>query len=134
MGIETMNIDSSTSVVPRSSPSSSPSVIWQVLAAVLLLTIGTLGCADSGSGGPAAAPTSQPQAAPMSPSASSMLDRAPEPVRKAYLHDYPNAKVTRVQHRLHPDNMVHYTITSVDAKGNRHEAEYRADGVRMTPK
>ena len=114
------------------------SLIWQVLAALLLLTLGTYGCNSGSGGGSGAAVPMGPVAPAETPSQPGAGDaafaRVPQVVRDAFDHDYRRvATVDKVQHHLHPDGQVHYTINFTDKSGVARAAEYRADGVRIAP-
>jgi hypothetical protein len=120
-------------------------MVWHALVAALLVAlITTAGCqsGDSSAAGPKPAPmgpfaTAKP-AAP-APGPLDPIMRAPQAVRDAYAKDHRDDEtlltVTKVQHRMMPDNYVHYTLTSKDAAGKTTLVEeYRADGLRITPK
>ncbi len=73
----------------------------------------------------------QPAPAPTAVNSTSPLARAPQKVRDQFAKDRPDAKVSKVKGRMSPDGSVHYTITSTDKDGKRHDDEYRADGVLL---
>src|SRR4051794_9229535 len=103
-------------------------ILWQIVVAAVLFALATSGCKTSAA--PAGAPAAQ--AAPAPVASTSMLDRLPAPVREKFVKDREGATVQRVKHRLYPDGVVHYMISSTDAKGVHHEDEYRADGVLVS--
>lgn len=122
-------------------------MVWHALVAALLLALITAGAGcQSGDSNPSAAPKPAQMGpyAPAKPAATAPgpLDpvmRAPQAVRDAYAKDHRDDEtpltVTKVQHRMMPDNYVHYTLTSKDASGKTTVVEeYRSDGLRITPK
>src|SRR5262249_36607772 len=119
-------------------------MVWHALVAALLLALITAaGCqsGDSGAAGPKPAMGPLPAAKPAAPAPGPLdpIMRAPQAVRDAYAKDHRDDEtpgtVTKVQHRMMPDNYVHYTLTSKDAAGKTMIVEeYRSDGLRITPK
>jgi hypothetical protein len=120
-------------------------MVWHALVAALLLALITAAGCQSGDSNPSAAPKpaqmgpfAAPKPAATAPGPLDPIMRAPQAVRDSYFKDHRDDEtpvtVTKVQHRMMPDNYVHYTLTSKDSTGKTMVEEYRADGLRITPK
>ena len=105
-------------------------ILWHTAAAALLATLATFspGC---NSGTSAAAPSQQ--TVPVPKASMDKSDQLPPAVRDSFFKDREGSTVLRVKHRMQPDGMVHYTISSIDAQQQTHSDEYRSDGMRIGP-
>ncbi len=76
-------------------------------------------------------PAPSQQSVPVPGASMSKATTLPQPVRDAFQKDRNDATILKIKHRTMTDQMVHYTITSTDENGARHEDEYRSDGMKI---
>ena len=52
----------------------------------------------------------------------------PEPVRKSFMRDYPNANVSYIARETEKDGAIHYEFKFTDQSGRKQEVEYDGSG------